>query len=43
MLLNRFEYLQTELYQLFQRVFNKQYKVAESQQIEPLPKEEKAS
>ena len=42
-LLNRLEYLQTELYQLLQRVFNEQYKVAEDQQIELRPKEEISS
>jgi len=42
-LLNRLEYLQTELYQLLQRVFNEQYKVVEDQQIELRPKEEVSS
>lgn len=42
-LLNRLEYLQTELYKLLQRVFNEQYKVAEDQQIELRPKEEISS
>ena len=42
-LLNRLEYLQTELYQLLKRVFNEQYKVAEDQQIELRPKEEISS
>jgi hypothetical protein len=42
-LLNRLEYLQTELYQLLQRVFNEQYKVIEDQQIELRPKEEISS
>jgi len=42
-LLNRLEYLQTEFYQLLQRVFNEQYKVAEDQQIELRPKEEISS
>src|SRR5665811_2617407 len=42
-LLNRLEYLQTDLYQLLQRVFNEQYKVAEDQQIELRPKEEISS
>jgi len=42
-LLNSLEYLQTELYQLLQRVFNEQYKVAEDQQIELRPKEEISS
>ncbi|HBQ81453.1 MAG TPA: transposase [Bacteroidales bacterium] len=42
-LLNRLEYLQTELYQLLQRVFNEQYKVIEDEQIELRPKEEISS
>ncbi len=42
-LLNRLEYLQTELYQLLQRVFNEQYKISEDQQIELRPKEEISS
>jgi len=42
-LLNRLEYLQTDLYQLLQRVFNEQYKVAEDKQIELRPKEEISS
>lgn len=42
-LLNRLEYLQTELYQLLQRVFNEQYKVIEDQQIELRQKEEISS
>lgn len=42
-LLNRLEYLQTELYKLLQRVFNEQYKLAEDQQIELRPKEEISS
>jgi len=39
-LLELLEYLQTELYQLLQRVFNEQYKVTEDEQIELRPKEE---
>ena len=42
-LLNRLEYLQTELYQLLQRVFNEQYKVIEDEQIELRGKEEISS
>lgn len=42
-LLNRLEYLQTELYQLLQRVFNEQYKISEDQQIELRGKEEISS
>lgn len=42
-LLNRLEYLQTDLYKLLQRVFNEQYKLAEDQQIELRPKEEISS
>jgi hypothetical protein len=42
-LLEPLEYLQTELYQLLQRVFNEQYKVIEDQQIELRPKEEISS
>ena len=42
-LLNRLEYLQTELYQLLQRVFNEQYKISADQQIELRPKEEISS
>jgi len=42
-LLNRLEYLQTELYQLLERVFNEQYKVSDDQQIELRPKEEISS
>jgi len=42
-LLNRLEYLQTELYQLLQRVFTEQYKISEDQQIELRPKEEISS
>jgi hypothetical protein len=42
-LLDRLEYLQTELYQLLQRVFNEQYKVIEDEQIELRPKEEISS
>jgi hypothetical protein len=37
------EYLQTELYQLLQRVFNEQYKVIDDEQIELRPKEEISS
>lgn len=42
-LLEPLEYLQTELYQLLQRVFNEQYKVTEDEQIELRPKEEISS
>jgi len=42
-LLDRLEYLQTELYHLLQRVFNEQYKVIEDEQIELRPKEEISS
>ncbi|MBP7509907.1 MAG: transposase [Prolixibacteraceae bacterium] len=42
-LLDRLEYLQTELYQLLQRVFNEQYKVIEDEQIELRGKEEISS
>jgi hypothetical protein len=42
-LLNRLGYLQTELYQLLQRVFNEQYKISDDQQIELRPKEEISS
>jgi len=42
-LLNRLEYLQTELYQLLQRVFNEQYKVTEDEQVELRGKEEISS
>lgn len=42
-LLDRLEYLQTELYQLLQRVFNEQYKVIEDEQIELRPREEISS
>ena len=42
-LLNRLEYLQTELYFLLQRVFKEQYKISEDQQIELRPKEEISS
>lgn len=42
-LLNRLGYLQTEFYQLLQRVFNEQYKISEDQQIELRPKEEISS
>jgi len=42
-LLNRLEYLQSDLYQLLKRVFNEQYKVKEDQQIELRPREEISS
>lgn len=42
-LLNRLGYLQTELYQLLQRVFNEQYKISEDQHIELRGKEEISS
>jgi len=42
-LLDRLEYLQTELYQLLQRVFNEQYKVIEDEQVELRGKEEISS
>jgi hypothetical protein len=42
-LLDRLEYLQTELYQLLQRVFNEQYKIIEDEQIELRPREEISS
>jgi hypothetical protein len=42
-LLPRLEYLQSELFQLLQRVFNEQYKVVEEQQVELRPKEEISS
>jgi hypothetical protein len=42
-LLNSLEYLQTELYQLLQRVFNEQYKLIEDEQIELRGKEEISS
>jgi hypothetical protein len=42
-LLDQLEYLQTELYQLLQRVFNEQYKVIDDEQIELRPKEEISS
>jgi len=42
-LLNRLAYLQTELYQLLQRVFSEQYKVIEDEQIELRGKEEISS
>ena len=42
-LLTLFGDLQTESYQLLQRVFNEQYKVSEDQQIELRPKEEISS
>jgi hypothetical protein len=42
-LLEPLGYLQTELYQLLQRVFNEQYKVIEDEQIELRPKEEISS
>jgi len=42
-LLDQLEYLQTDLYQLLQRVFNEQYKVIEDEQIELRPREEISS
>jgi len=42
-MLKLFEDLQTESFQLLQRVFNEQYKVLEDQQIELRPKEEISS
>ena len=42
-LLDRLDYLQTELFQLLQRVFNEQYKVIEGEQIELRGKEEISS
>jgi len=42
-LLKLFGELQTEFFQLLQRVFNEQYKVSENQQIELRPKEEISS
>ena len=42
-LLDQLEYLQTELYQLLQRVFNEQYKVIEDEQIELRSREEISS
>jgi len=42
-LLNLFVDLQTESFQMIQRVFNEQYKVSEDQQIELRPKEEISS
>jgi hypothetical protein len=42
-LLEPLEYLQTELYQLLQRVFNEQYRVTDDEQIELRPKEEISS
>jgi hypothetical protein len=42
-LLDQLEYLQNELYQLLQRVFNEQYKVIDDEQIELRPKEEISS
>ena len=42
-LLDSLEYLETEPYQLLQRVFNEQYKVIENEQIELRPREEISS
>jgi hypothetical protein len=42
-LLNRLEYLQSDLYQLLKRVFNEQYTVKEDQQIDLRPREEISS
>lgn len=42
-LLEPLEYLQTDLYQLLERVFNEQYKVIDDEQIELRPKEEISS